>query len=97
MAAKMTYAEYEKAVLEDFKTMKGFPEEYIKDVQARGCIRRSYDESVRVSDLLGSNQLSPSGFVYGCHMLYPDFPDGDEAEPEKPVFDFKFNPVHKNK
>ena len=75
----MTYEEYEKAVLEDFKTMKGFPKEYIKEVQARGCIRRDYEESVRVSDYLGSDQLSPSGFVYGCHMLYPDFPDGDEA------------------
>lgn len=47
-------------------------EDYISKLDVD--MERSYKNSVEVSMLLGSNQVSPNGYAYGIYMLYPDMP-----------------------
>ena len=35
---------------------------------------KTYNELVEVSDLLGSDQISPGGYALGIAYLYPDLP-----------------------
>ena len=88
----MTYNDYEKRALDSFKSYKGIPQEYINEIVKRGCIRASYEEECAVTELLGTDQLEPSGFAYECHMLYPDYPDSyEEYKAKKKQSGFNFN------
>ena len=85
----MTYGEYEKQALESLESHSDFSKEYIDEIIKRECIRVSYEKACAATKFLGSDQLSPSGFAYGCSMLYPDFPDSYEeylAAKEKEKF-----------
>lgn len=89
----MTYKEYEDKAIESLKSCH-LPQEYIDEVIKRDCIRASYEEECSVTEFLGSNQLSPSGFGYGCHMLYPDYPDSyEDYKAKKKGFDFNFRKI----
>lgn len=94
MSKSITYAEYRDMALKGLKDMH-LPQDYINDLEKRGCIKAAYKQELKAAELLGYSVTSASSFVYGCHMLYHDLPDGDDEGDDKSTFDFKFNSVKK--
>lgn len=67
----MTIDEYKNKIINRLtKTIKD--RDYISKLD--GDIIKSYNDSVKVSNLLGSNQISVDGYCIGIELLYPDFP-----------------------
>ena len=73
----MTYEEYFREARESLLFYQ-LTEKYVKRILEGEYIRASYIQEVKVTEILGENQLSPSGFGFGCHMMYPDDPYTDE-------------------
>ena len=67
----MSFSEFREEVLSRLK-------EYISDPNYLAAlepdIKKHYDSEVRVSELLGEDQVSPSGYVLGILFMYPDLP-----------------------
>lgn len=47
-------------------------EDYIKAL--RPNMEQYYNDCKELAPILGSDQLSPSGYAYGTSLLYPDLP-----------------------
>ena len=70
----ITYEEYKKKALSLFAKYKDFDEKYMQELIKRDCIKKAYDEECELAKMRNSVVINPDGLVYGCHMLYPDFP-----------------------
>ncbi len=67
----MTIDEYRNKIINRLtKTIKD--RDYISKLD--GDIIKSYNDSVKVSNLLGSDQISVDGYCMGIELLYPDLP-----------------------
>ena len=67
----MSFEEFRKEVIQMLKqNIKD--EEYINALEDN--IKEHYESEKRVSNFLGSDQISPSGYVLGIIYLYPDLP-----------------------
>ena len=72
-SSEMDFEEYRKIAFEHLrKYLKPFPEkeveEYIKSLE--DDVKEPYYEGIALSEFLGSNQLSPSGYAYGRTMMF---------------------------
>lgn len=75
----MTLEEYTAEVISGMrKRLKGKPkrevELYLMKLKKSGDIKRSYDEETKASEILRSDQFSPSGYCYVAAMEYPRLP-----------------------
>ncbi len=68
----MQYDEYEKKAIESIRAFH-LPAEYIDQVISRGEILAHYIEAILATEILGTDQVSPSGIGYGCYMMWPEF------------------------
>lgn len=84
MSAVMSYKDFRHEVLEGLRGYR-LPQAYLNELDRRGCIERAYLDDLSASGILGTDQTTPSGFVYACHMLYPDYPPGGCRTPLQPV------------
>ena len=66
----MSLEEFKRKAYEDIRYYIK-DEDYISKLDAD--MEKGYKNSVEASMLLGTNQVSPSGYAYGIFMLYPDF------------------------
>ena len=80
----MTYEEYRKGAIESLRSYN-LPKDYVDEVINGDYIRASYLEDVRSAELLGYDDVSPSDFGFGCHMMWPDLPFTEEEM--KRIFD----------
>jgi len=67
----MSLEEYVKKAYEEIRYYIK-DEEYISKLDK--YIKDTYEEGIIVSQILGTNQVGPSGIGYGISMLYPDLP-----------------------
>ena len=68
----MTFDEYKNQIIKSLKDDYNIEDSYINKLDED--IKKSYDDGIVASELLGSNQISPSGYCYGISMMYPDLP-----------------------
>ena len=73
MSAVMPYEDFRREVLEGLRRHP-LPQAYADELNRRGCLERAYRDDLSASAILGTDQITPSGFIYACHMLYPDYP-----------------------
>ena len=68
----MSFKEYRERIINRLnRDIKD--KEYIKNLE--DDIKKSYKSEIRASEILESDQVSPSGYCYGIMLLYPDYPD----------------------
>ncbi|MCR4622658.1 MAG: hypothetical protein K5663_11315 [Clostridiales bacterium] len=96
----ISYEEYAQRVREHIQ--KGYPswdKEYVENLFKKGCVRADYEEGLLEAKILNRPFMgNPSGFCYGCHMFYPDYPDTYEEykakeKQQKNLFDMNFEKV----
>ncbi len=99
----MNFEEYRKGAIESLRSYN-LPKDYVDEVINGDYIRASYLEDVRSAELLGYDDVSPSDFGFGCHMMWPDPPYTDEQldkilnDKDNPFAkDMKFRSVRKKK
>lgn len=68
----ITFEEYKNQITKSLKNDYNIELSYINKLEAD--IQKSYNDEVEVSRMLGSNQISPSGYCFGISMLYPNLP-----------------------
>ena len=71
----MSYAEYKDKAESGLREIlhaqpKKKLDDYIAHIEPQ--IRESYDTNIEMIDIYKT--ISPSGFVWSCAMLYPDYP-----------------------
>lgn len=67
----MSFEEYKEETIKTFKQSIN-DDEYISKCDE--FIRASYDEGVKASNILGSDQLPSGGCAFALIMFYPDLP-----------------------
>lgn len=69
----MDFEEYGKIAFENLRNyLKPFPEEEVEEYirSLEDDVKESYYEDIILSELLGSDQVSPSGYAYGRTMMF---------------------------
>lgn len=65
----MTFEEFKKEAFSRLRELlKAHPDEYIESLAED--VEKSYNEAKELSELLGTNQVSPSGYAYGRMMMF---------------------------
>lgn len=71
----MSYEEYKDKAVKDLRDILHVHpskdiDDYISHIEPQ--IRESYESNIEMIDIYKT--ISPSGFVWSCAMLYPDYP-----------------------
>ncbi|MGN0574119.1 MAG: hypothetical protein ACI4IX_09290 [Acutalibacteraceae bacterium] len=69
----MDFEEYRKIAFEKLReSLKPFPEEEVEEYirSLEDDVKESYYEDIAISELLGTDQVSPGGYAYGRMMMF---------------------------
>ena len=66
----VSFEEYKKAIKTSLKKDYHIENEYIEKLDE--SIKESYEIGVEVSQILGTDQVSPSGYCFAANLMYPD-------------------------